>query len=107
MFFNNWFTSLSLVSVLKEQITDHLGKDLTKRQKGSMKLLYEDNCICVETWNDNDPVTSLSSVDAELPHTQVKLWDSGKIYVGEKYVIGLIISIQLMCSEVLHSKFSS
>ena len=30
-----------------------------------------------------------------------------QIYVGEKYVIGLIISIQLMCSEVLHSKFSS
>ena len=49
-----------------------------------MKLLYEDNCICVETWNDNDPVTSLSSVDADLPYTQVKLWDSGKIHVGEK-----------------------
>ena len=107
MFFNNWFTSLSLVSVVTEQITDHLGNDLTNRQKGSMKLLYEDNCICVETWNDNDPVISLSSVDADLPHTQVKLWDSGKIHVGEKYVIGLIISIQLMCSEVLHSKFSS
>lgn len=78
MFFNNWFTSLSLVSVLKEQITDHLGKDLTKRQKGSMKLLYEDNCICVETWNNNDPVTSLSTVDSDLPHTQVKPGDSGK-----------------------------
>ena len=30
-----------------------------------------------------------------------------QIYMGEKYVIGLIISVQLMSSEVLHSKFSS
>ena len=94
MFFNNWFTSLSLVSVLKEQITDHLGKDLTKRQKGSMKLLYEDNCICVETWNDNDPVTSLSSVDSDLLHTQVKLWDSSKKKLYKNLSIQLYYKVQ-------------
>ena len=93
VYFDNWFTSLSLISILKEHgvratgtvRADRLGKDLKINKKdikckerGAMQVYYERSGISCVTWNDNGPVTILSNVHANLPYTQVKLWGSSQ-----------------------------
>ena len=93
MYFDNWFTSLSLTSILKEHgvratrtvRADRLGKDLKINKKdikckerGAMQVYYERSGISCVTWNDNGLITILSNVHADLPYTQVKCWDSSQ-----------------------------
>ena len=93
VYFDNWFTSLSLISILKEHgviatgtvRADRLGKDLKINKKdikcrecGAMQVYYKRSGISCVTWNDNRPVTILSNVHANLPYTQVKRWDSSQ-----------------------------
>ena len=88
VYFDNWFTSLSLISILKEHgviatgtvRADRLGKDLKINKKdikckerGTMQVYYERSGISCVTWNGNRPVTILSNVHANLPYTQVKV----------------------------------
>ena len=87
MYFDNWFSSFSLLKVLKDQgiratgtiRVDRLGKDLQINKKelrheerGSMKCHYEENGISVTSWNDNGPVIMISNVHSDLPYTSVK-----------------------------------
>ena len=93
VYFDNWFTSLSLTSILKKHglramgtvRADRLGKDLKINKKyikckerGAMQVYYERSGISCVTWNDNGPVTILSNVHADLRYTQVKRWDSSQ-----------------------------
>ena len=93
VYFDNWFTSLSLISILKEHgvratgtvRADRLGKDLKINKKdikckehGAMQVYYERSGISCVTWNDNGPVTILSNAHADLPYRQVKRWDSSQ-----------------------------
>ena len=93
VYFDNWFTSLSLISILKDHgviatgtvRADRLGKDLKINKKdikckerGAMQVYWERSRIACVTWNDNGPVTILSNVHANLPYTQVKRWDSSQ-----------------------------
>ena len=72
VFSNNWFSSLSLMTVLKDQgiratgtvRTDRLGKELKLNKKstktevrGIVKCHYKKNDMGVICWNDNGPVT--------------------------------------------------
>ena len=90
VYFENWFTFLSLISILKEHgvratgtvRADRLGKDLKINKKdikckerGAMQVYCERSGISCVAWNDNGPVTILSNVHADLPYTQVKRWD--------------------------------
>ena len=67
VYFDNWFTSLSLTSILKDHgvratgtvRADHLGKDLKVNKKdikwkerGAMQVYYERSGISCVTWND-------------------------------------------------------
>ena len=97
VYFDNWFTSLSLISILKEHgvratgtvRADCLGKDLKinkkdikYKERGAMQVYYERSGIFCVTGNENGPVTILSNVHANLPSTQVKRWDSSqRIYI--------------------------
>ena len=93
VYFDNWFTSLSLISILKEHgvratgtvRADRLRKDLKINKKdikckecGAKQVYYERSGITCVTGNDNGPVTILSNVHADLPYTQVKRWDSSQ-----------------------------
>ena len=93
VYFDNWFTSLSLISILKEHgvratgtvRADRLGKDLKINKKdikckerGAMQLYYERSGISCVTWNNNRPVTIISNFHANFPYTQVKSWDSSQ-----------------------------
>ena len=93
VYFDNWFTSLSLISILKEHgvratrtaRADRLGKDLKIDKKdikykegGAMQVYCERSGISCVTWNDKGPVTNLSNVHANLPYTQVKRWVSSR-----------------------------
>ena len=90
MYFDNWFSSFSLLKVLKDQSiraadtvpADRLGKDfkinkkeITREERGSMQCHYEENGIGVISWNDNGPVIVISNVHSDLPHTTVKRWN--------------------------------
>ena len=93
VYFDNWFTSLSLIAILKEHgvratgtvRADRLGKDLKINKKdikckerGAMQVYCERSGISRVTWNGNGPVAILSNVHADLPYTQVKRWDSSQ-----------------------------
>ena len=88
--FDNWFSSLPLITVLKVQgihatgtfRTDHFGKELKLNKKNikmevrdTTKCHYKENVIGVICWNDNGPATVLSNVFADLPLTTVKHCD--------------------------------
>ena len=90
MYFDNWFISLSLISILKEHGVRATGtvradrlrkdlkinkKDIKCKERGAMQVYYERSGISCVTWNDNGPVTILSNIHADLPYTQVKRWD--------------------------------
>ena len=81
VYFDNWFTSLSLISILKEHgvratgtvRADHLGKDLKVNKKDikckehrAMQVYYERSGISCVTWNGIGPVTILYNVHNEI-----------------------------------------
>ena len=91
VYFDNWFTSLSLISILKEHgvratgtvRADRLGKklkinkkDIKCKERGAMQVYCEKSGISCVIWNENGPVTIFSNVNANFPYTQVKCWDS-------------------------------
>ena len=93
VFFDNWFTSLSLISVLKEHgvratgtvRADCLGRNLKINKKnikckehGAMQVYCEKSGISCVTWNENRPVTIFSNVHANFPYAQVKRCDSSQ-----------------------------
>ena len=93
VYFDNWFTSLSLISILKEHgvratgtvRADRLGKnlkinkkDIKRKERGAMQVYCKKSGISCVTWNENGPVTSFSNVHANFPYTQVKRWDSSQ-----------------------------
>ena len=83
-FFNNWFSSLPLITVLKDQgirateivRTDRLSKELELNKERIIKYHYQKNVIDVICWNDNGPVAVISIFHADLPPTTVKRLDS-------------------------------
>ena len=83
-FFNNWFSSLPLITVLKDQgirateivRTDRLSKELELNKERIIKYHYQKNVIDVICWNDNGPVAVISIFHADLPPTTVKCLDS-------------------------------
>ena len=89
VYFDNWFTSLSLISILKEHRVRATGtvraycfgkdlkiniKDINCKERRAMQVYYERGDISCVTWNDNGSVTILFKVHANLPYTQVKRW---------------------------------
>ena len=93
VYFDNWFTSLSLISILKEHgvratgtvRADRLGKnlkinkkDIKRKERGAMQVYCEKSGISCVTWNENGPVAIFSNVHANFPYTQVKRWDSSQ-----------------------------
>ena len=92
-YFDNWFTSLSLISILKEHGVRATGtvragyvwKDLKINKKcikckdrRVMQVYYERSGISCVTWNDSGLVTILFNGHSNLPYTQVKRWDSSQ-----------------------------
>ena len=86
VFFDNWFSSLSLIKALKDQgiratdtvRADRLGSlkinksDVKKQEQGTINTLYEKTGIFVVKWNDNSPVTAISNTYTDVPHGLVK-----------------------------------
>ena len=96
VFFDKWFSSLSLIKVLKDQgiratdtvRADKLGSlkinksDVKKQEQGTINTLYEKTGIFFVNWNDNSPVTVISNTYTDVPHGSVKQWNPGnKAYI--------------------------
>ena len=96
VFFNNWFSSLSLIKVLKDQGiraagtigADRLGilkidkSHVMKQERGTLNTFYKKNGIFFVTWNDNGPVTVISNINTDVPHASVKRWNPNtKVYI--------------------------
>ena len=94
--FDNQFSSLSLIKILKDQgiratgtvRADRLGSlkinksDVKKQERGTINTFYEKNGIFVVTWNDNGSVTVISNTHTDVPSTSVKRWNPGtKVYI--------------------------
>ena len=87
VYFDNWFSSFTLLKVLKGQSiratgaipADLLGKDfkinkkeIRREERGWTQCHYVENGISVISWNDNGPVIIISNVHSDLPHTTMK-----------------------------------
>lgn len=78
VFFNNWFSSLSLISILKECVIRATWllirkqckinkKDLKHQERVFIQTFYTKQGVMVVSCNDNGPVLVISSVHRSLP----------------------------------------